>query len=89
MMHIHNGTLAAQGPVGVNLHQSNAALNAKSGLTMYIPIDASALVKDVYPDMAAFAKVGGRMRHQQLSKRVHHEEGKRRGGRREWLWSRR
>ena len=65
MMHIHNGTLAAQGPVGVNLHQSNAALNAKSGLTMYIPIDASALVKDVYPDMAAFAKVGGRMGHQQ------------------------
>ncbi len=59
MMHIHNGTLAAQGKVGVNLHKSDAALNARSGLTMYIPIDATALAKDVYPDMAAFAKVGG------------------------------
>jgi hypothetical protein len=48
-MHIHNGTLSAEGDFGVNLHPSDAILNAESGLAMYIPIDASG--KNVYGDI--------------------------------------
>jgi hypothetical protein len=62
-MHIHNGTLNpdAQGPVGVQLYPSNATLTTYTPddtLTVYVPVDAAALAKDVYPDMAAFIKVG-------------------------------
>ncbi len=59
-MHIHNGTLAAQGGVGVQLYPSNATLKTygpDDTLTVYAPVDATALAKAVYPDMAAFIKV--------------------------------